>query len=252
MDSRILLAEAWDAFDESIWTGDGDQLIAGGLFTALDGAGSAAADWSPGDDGMLGGRRRLRFANELAADGAEGSAWRQALFFISGDADESYRNYLFVYVRYSRTEGAITLESFGASGGVDFDQLVDLPWSAAADAPMKLEVEVEADRYRMLVDGRIADSVALVEALARVAVFEVGVQSGPEGEAGQIERTTVSLETPRAGGFPGFPDRPGFVRCHRRHVGPAERHARARHFRERLSHCAHPSSGLKALARGGL
>src|SRR5690606_9423631 len=43
--SEVLLDEPWDAFDPDRWEGLGDEKVADGYFTAVDGASSSAADW---------------------------------------------------------------------------------------------------------------------------------------------------------------------------------------------------------------
>jgi hypothetical protein len=99
-------------------------------------------------------------------------------------------------------------------------------------------------------DGEPADEIALSRTLDRVALFEVGVQRGPEGDLGLIDRTTVSLDTLRVPGGIGC-RKGGFGRPHgwRRTANAGHWRARARMAKAKLEHCAHPSRGLKVLAR---
>jgi hypothetical protein len=252
--TRVLLEENWDLFDSGLWRGDGDQWVADGMFAAREGAESATADWSPGGDGALAGGRVLRFSNQLVSkrDASGGTPAREALFFLSGDEGESFQNYLFVSVRYSADARALSLEAYGASGGVEFDQGVDLPWTPPADRRLALDVEIDANAYRILLDGEPVDGIALSRALGRVTVFEVGVQTGPEGSTGLIDRTAVSLDTPGAGGGSGCRNGygcPGFPHGCRKAGSQAHWRARARLAKAKLAHCARPSRGLKALAR---
>src|SRR5690606_8006647 len=177
-DTRSLLTETWDRFDSALWDGDGDQRVADGLFTAIGGAESAAAGWAPGEDGALGDGRVLRFSNELvsAREVTAAPSEREALFFLSGDDDGSYSNYLFVFLRYSVSSGTLFLDSFGAAGGVEFDQSVVLPWTPPSDSRLVLDVEIDANAYRILLDGEAVDEITLSRALNRVTLFEVGVQ----------------------------------------------------------------------------
>lgn len=251
-DTRVLLTETWDVFDGAIWGGDGDQWVADGLFSALEGAESATADWMPGEDGALGAGRVLRFSNELVSEREPSGTppEREALFFLSGDEDASFQNYLFVSLRYSALAGTVSLASFGASGGVEFDHGVDLTWIPSSDLRLVLDVEIDANAYRILLDGEPVDEIALSRTLNRVTLFEVGVQSGPEGDLGLIDQTSVSLDTPRAPGGTGC-RKGGFVHPHGRHRPAHAGHwrARAKIAKAKLEHCAHPSRGLKALAR---
>lgn len=250
--TRVLFTENWDLFDGGLWSGDGDQWVADGLFSAGEGAESATADWLPGEAGVIDGSRTLRFSNELvsARNGTDATSAREALFFISGDTDDAFANYLFVSIRYSAAGGTVSLESYGASGGIEFDQSVDLPWAPQADPRLKLEVEIATNAYRILLDGEAVDDIALGTALNRVRLFEVGVQSGPEGMLGLIDRTTISLDSAlgsggtgcRKGGF-GIP-----YNCHQPAKGGHWR-ARAKMAKAKLAHCAKPSRGMQALAR---
>ena len=221
--SRRLITEPWDGFDASLWHGDGDQAISNGKFTAREGAESATADWLAGAEGALSDSRILRFSNQLAMD--EGMAFdsslREGLFFLSGDADGSYSNYLFVSIQYSRAQRRVLLESFGASDGVEFDKVVEAPWNPAPRASLSLEMEAAPGFYRVILDGMLADSIPLTRPLASVTIAEVGVQSGESGRFGLIDSTTIEMIMPLATvPIPGHRGRPGLRNCHR-HAGDA-------------------------------
>ncbi|MBW8886445.1 MAG: hypothetical protein JF616_01705 [Fibrobacteres bacterium] len=219
---RRLVSEPWDAFDAGLWRGDGDQRVVNGNFTAAEGAESATADWLAGKEGALSDTRTLRFSNQLAMDEsvAFDSSLREGLFFLSGDSDASFSNYLFVSIQYSRAQRRVLLESFGASDGVEFDNVVEAPWNPAPRAPLSLQTEAAPGFYRVLLDGMLADSIPVSKPLACITVAEVGVQSGEFGRFGLIDNTTIEMVMPLAAAAPGHKGRPGLRNC-RRHHGDA-------------------------------
>jgi hypothetical protein len=251
---RRLLTEPWDAFDAGLWRGDGDQMVANGSFTALAGTESAAADWLPGTEGTLSSVRMFRFSNDLVMDGSVpfDSSLREGLFFLSGDSAESFRNYLFVAVQYSLAQSRVILESFGASNGVLFDNVVEAPWNPAPHQPLSLRMEAAPSYYRIMLNGMVADSISLVRPLAGITVAEVGVQSGEAGQFGLIDQTTIDVVMPlSAATTPGRRDGPCLRNCKRHHGNAANRKEWKRKADAQLHACLRPTVGTKALSHFG-
>jgi len=251
---RRLVTEPWNVFDPSLWRGDGDQTVSNGNFTAAEGTESAAADWLAGSDGALSANHVFRFTNQLVMDEtvALDTSIRKGLFFLSGDSNASYLNYIFVSIQYSRAQGRVLLESFGASNGLLFDNVVEAPWNPAPHAPLSLQMDAAPGFYRVLLDGMMADSIPLILPLTGITVAEVGVQSGEVDRFGLIDSTTIDMVMPLPPATtPGHKGRPCLRNC-RRHAGDAaHRKDWQRKAEARLHTCPRPTRGEETLSHFG-
>jgi len=197
---RTLLNEPWDAIDTSLWRSDEDAIAADGYFQARDGAGSAAADWIPkcplalDTNTVVRFSNRIRFLDPIANNYTESGA----LFLINADADESFANYAFLNVGFTGQPGKIFVETFGSSGGQDFDQFEESSVASSPSVTFTLDLLVSKDSYRVVVGDEAVDTVMLGSPLPAVSLLEVGVQQIGAGLRGLVDQTTVSLQCKNA------------------------------------------------------
>lgn len=248
---RPLLSEPWDTFDTSIWSGDGDQWVSGGYFQAAPGASSAAADWIQPYPVPVDGqspvvfRNRIRFSSTMENDFAESGA----LFFLSGDDDGTFQNYVFMNVGYTLAPSHVFVELFGSSGGVDFDQFEETALPFSPDQAFDVTLSIDPNAYRVSAGGQAVDTVDLGTALTSIKAFEVGVQDQLGGLRGAIDRTTISKVC--VGGVPEPPrDHPSCKGLQLMRTGPHCMNRLRLILAAKLAIllCPHPSLGLRALA----
>jgi hypothetical protein len=197
---RTLLNEPWNAIDTALWRPDEDAVAEDGLFQARDGAGSAAADWIPkcplalDTNTVVRFSNRIRFLDPVANNFVESGA----LFLINADADESFTNYAFLNVGFTGQPGKIFVETFGSSGGQDFDQFEESSVASSPSVTFTLDLLVSKDAYRVVVGDEAVDTVSLASPLPAVSLFEVGVQQIGSGMRGLVDQTTVSMQCKNA------------------------------------------------------
>lgn len=250
---RTLINEPWNSFDSTLWKGDGDQAVGGGLFFARDGASSAAADWISPCPVTVESTTALRFSNRLHLNSSMQNDFAEsgALFLVNADNDgATFDNYIFVNVGYTMQPSKVFVELFGSNGGVDFDQYEEtsLPYSPSQVFSVDLNIMPRA--YNIAVGGELIDTVNLAVPIASLALFEVGVQQNSGGLRGLIDQTTLSklcqAET--------------IHKCRRHSWGKSDHkkrlspkcHTRNSYIRlakEQIKHCAHPSAGLRILCK---
>lgn len=249
--NNILVAEPWDYFDTTKWLGDGDQDIVDGRLFAQEGARSTAADWISPCPIPLGPLETVRFTNRLwlSRPGEKDFAESGALFFVNADPEGGFENYVFVNVGYTLNPGKVFVEIFGRNGGVDFDQFEESSMDFRPDRLFNVDLMILPDAYQVSVGGEILDTVKLSAPIKAVSLFEVGVQSNPDGLRGSVDSTTIASLCAKEVVQKCRKNPSSKHRRKSRLGGRAHtRNAHVRMARERIKHCAKPSMGLRVLA----
>jgi hypothetical protein len=83
------------------------------------------------------------------------------------------------------------VEIFGADGGVGFDNFVVTGIAAATDRTYQVDLRISNNAYAVAVDGTVVNTVALVNALPQIDLFEVGVQRNLLGLEGLLDATYI-------------------------------------------------------------
>jgi hypothetical protein len=192
---RELLNEAWNTFDTTVWHGDGDQITGSGLLFAREGAFSTAADWIPGCPLSLDSNTTIKFTNriQLLAPTANNFVESGALFMVNADNDGSFSNFAFLNVGFTGQPGKVFVETFGASGGQDFDQFEESSIASAGSISFAVDMWISKDSYQIAVGNEMIDTVLIASPLASIGLMEVGVQQNMGGLRGLIDQTTVSV-----------------------------------------------------------
>jgi hypothetical protein len=192
--SQISLIEPWDRFDTTIWEGDGSQNVSGGYFSVTEGENSAAADWKQPYLIHLDSGSTLLFSNRILFTNTQENVFAEsgALFLVDADSDGSFQNYIFLNVGYTLAPSHIFVESFGSSGGVDFDQFQETSIPYNASQAFTLDLNIDFKSFRIGVNAQALDTVHLMTQLNSVGLFEVGAQHNGGGLIGSIDQTTLS------------------------------------------------------------
>jgi len=249
---RTLINEPWNSFDSTIWKGDGDQAVEGGLFFARDGASSAAADWISPCPVTVESTTALRFSNRLHlnSDTQNDFAESGALFLVNADNDGTFSNYVFVNVGYTMQPSKVFVELFGSNGGADFDQFEESSLNYSPSLIFSVDLNIMPNAYNIAVGGEVLDTVRLSAPIASVGLLEVGVQQNVGGLRGLIDQTLLTkicqaetIRKCRSHVWAQGDNRKRLGRkCH-------TRNAYIRMAREQIKHCDHPSMGLRILCK---
>lgn len=246
-----LLSEPWNTFDASKWSGDGDQLVAGGYFQAAPLASSAAADWIQPYPVPVDGRSSVVFTNRIQFTSTMENDFTEsgALFYLNEDNDGTYQNYVFMNIGYTLAPSHVFVELFGSSGGVDFDQFEETALAYSSSQSFDVTLSIDPHSYRVSAGGQAVDTVNLGTALTSLKTFEVGVQDQLGGLRGAIDQTTISKVC--LGGSPEPPrDHPSCKGLQDLRIGPLckNRNRFILAAKAAILLCPHPSQGLRALA----
>lgn len=247
-----LVAESWDRFDTTVWRADGDQAIIDGRLFAKEGARSTAADWISPCPVRLDSLETIRFSNRLwlSRPGEKDIAESGALFFVNADPEGGFENFVFVNVGYTLNPGKVFVELFGRNGGVDFDQIEETSLDFRPDRLFNVDLMILPNAYQISVGGEMVDTVALNAPISAIGLFEVGVQSNPEGLIGSVDSTSIAAMCEKEI-VKRCRKNPSFKPQRRSRLGERcqTRNTHVRMARERIKGCAKPSMGLRALAQ---
>src|SRR5690606_293776 len=156
---------------------------------------------------------------------------------------------VFVNVGCTLNPGKVFVEIFGRNGGVDFDQFEESSMDFRPDRLFNVDLMILPDAYQVSVGGEILDTVKLSAPIKAVSLFEVGVQSNPDGLRGSVDSTTIASLCAKEVVQKCRKNPSSKHRRKSRLGGRAHtRNAHVRMARERIKHCAKPSMGLRVLA----
>jgi hypothetical protein len=194
--SEVLLDEPWDAFDPDRWAGLGDERVADGHFSAVDGAASSAADWIQPCPIRIDSSSAVKFANRVRFDLPEENDFAEsgALFFVSAGEPGSFDDYVFLNLGYTVSPSKVFVEMFGAEGGIPFDSFLETEIGHAPSQVFNVELWADHRGYRVGVNGEAIDTVDLENPIGALTLFEVGVQQNGRGLRGLIDRTTIGRQ----------------------------------------------------------
>lgn len=190
---RAHIDEPWNGFDTTVWVGDGDQAVDGGLLFSRDGAFSTAADWIPKCPLPVDSNTGIRFSNRVRMIEPVGNDFHEtgALFMVNAEGDGGFSDYVFVNVGYTGQPGKVFVELFGSSGGQDFDQYEESSLATAPSLNFSVDLWIFRDSYQVAIGGEAIDTVLLPKPLAAMALFEVGVQQNGDGLRGLVDHTSI-------------------------------------------------------------
>lgn len=250
---RTVLDEEWNTFDEKLWVGDGDQVVADGMFFARPSAFAAAAYHIPAipvpieTNGAIRFTNRLQLLSELEYPFAESGA----LFMVNADSDDQFKNYVFVNVGYTMSPSFVFVELFGSDNGVDFDQFEQTAITFRQSRLFSVDLWIQKNAYMVGIGGEMVDTVHLQNALTSTALFEVSVQQNEDRLRGLLHSTSITQLCPKENkakcrkhwSYRGkkWKARIG-KKCH-------TRNSYIRLARERIKHVKNPSKGLRCLAQ---
>jgi hypothetical protein len=248
-----LITEPWNNFDSTLWRGDDQQVVEGGLFFAKEGAFSAAADWISPCPVPVDTSTSILFSNRLGLNSPAQNEFAEsgALFFINAGPDGSFDNYVFVNVGYTMSPSKIFVELFGSDGGVDFDQYEETNIPFSTSQFLNVDLWINSNSYQIALGQDMIDTVTLASRLTSIGLFESGVQQNSGGLRGLIDMTTISkicLAENKA------------QRCKRHSVHRGQKRQRlgskcrtrngyVKLAKERIKYCAHPSRSMQVLSK---
>jgi hypothetical protein len=248
-----LVTETWTGFDSTIWRGDDQQMVEGGLFFAKDGAFSAAADFISPCPIPVDTATSLLFSNRLGLNSPMQNEFAEsgALFFVNAGPDGSFDNYVFVNVGYTMSPSKVFVELFGSDGGVDFDQFEETNIPFTTSQLFNVDLWINPNSYQVALGQEMIDTVVLASRLKSIGLFETGVQQNGGGLRGLIDMTSISricIAENQA------------QRCKRHSVHRGQKRKRLgskcrtrngyiRMAKERIKHCANPSRSMQVLSR---
>jgi hypothetical protein len=248
-----MISEPWNAFDSTLWSGDGDQVVKGGLFYAREGASSAAADWISPCPLTVDSATAIRFSNRLNLISPAQNEFAEsgALFLINAGPDGTYDKFVFVNVGYTMSPSKVFVELFGSDGGDDFDQYEETNMPFTPSQIFSVDLWILRDAYHVAIANEMIDTVPLAAPITAVSLFETGVQQNGAGLRGLLDMTTISKlcrteNTEMA------------LKRHSLHRGQKAKRLGTRcmtrnHYvrlaKERIKTCAKPSRGMQILAK---
>jgi|GEM_PF-1443985 len=250
-----LVTEPWNALDTTVWRGDGDQMVEGGLFFARDGASSATADWiSPCPIG-LDTNTTVKFSNRinLNSPGQNEFAESGALFLVNAGPDGTYDNYVFVNVGYTMSPSKVFVELFGSDGGTDFDQYEETNLPFTPSQLFNVDLWILPNAYHVAVAEEMIDTVTLASPINTLSLFEVGVQQNGGGLRGLIDMTTISKLCIHENKIQRCKRHTVHRGCKKQRLGSNHR-CRTRNdyirvAKERIKHCPHPTRSMQILCK---